>query len=123
MVFGAVCRGPLEAAPRERVKAAPQIDPTPMHTAFKAKFGPRGVLKCKASARDAPTVDPRFGKVGRQTIEDTGPLTKKRMETIDDETSNAVIDFIRRQAQAGKPFFCWWNGTRMHLYTHVRPEH
>jgi arylsulfatase A-like enzyme len=95
----------------------------PKDPAFKAKFGPRGVLKCKASDRDDPTVDPRFGKVGKQTIEDTGPLTKKRMETVDDETSNAAIDFIKRQTQAGKPFFCWWNGTRMHLYTHVRPEY
>ena len=64
-------------------------------------------------------MDPRFGKVGKQTIEDTGPLTKKRMETIDDETVNAAIDFMKR---AVAPFFLWWNGTRMHLYTHVRPE-
>lgn len=95
----------------------------PKDPAFRAKFGPRGVLKCRATDRDDPTVDPRFGKVGKQTIEDTGPLTRKRMETVDDETSNAAIDFIKRQAQAGKPFFCWWNGTRMHLYTHVRPEY
>jgi arylsulfatase A-like enzyme len=95
----------------------------PKDPAFKAQFGPRGVLKCAASDRDDATVDPRFGKVGRQTIQDTGPLTKKRMETIDDETCNAAIDFITRQAQAGKPFFLWWNGTRMHLYTHVRPEY
>jgi arylsulfatase len=95
----------------------------PKDPAFRQKFGPRGVLRCKASDRDDPTVDPRFGKVGKQTIEDTGPLTKKRMETIDDDTSNAAIDFIKRQAQANRPFFCWWNGTRMHLYTHVRPEY
>src|SRR6187431_2061525 len=61
----------------------------PKDPAFKAKFGPRGVLKSKATEREDPTVDPRFGKVGKQTIEDTGPLTKKRMETIDDDTSNA----------------------------------
>jgi len=101
----------------------PERPDYPKDPAFKAKFGPRGVLKCEASDRDDPTVDPRFGKVGRQTIQDTGPLTKKRMETIDDETSNAAIDFIKRQAQANRPFFCWWNGTRMHLYTHVRPEY
>ena len=81
------------------------------------------MLKCKATDKDDPTVDPRFGKVGKQTIEDTGPLTKKRMETVDDETSAAAIDFMKRQHHAGKPFFCWWNGTRMHLRTHVRPEH
>jgi arylsulfatase A-like enzyme len=95
----------------------------PKDPAFKAKFGPRGVLKCAVAATDDGTVDPRFGRVGRQTIQDTGPLTKKRMETIDDETNNAAIDFIQRQARANKPFFVWWNGTRMHLYTHVRPEY
>ena len=87
----------------------PEHPDYPKDPAFKAKFGPRGVLKCKATDRDDPTVDPRFGKVGKQTIEDTGPLTKKRMETIDDETTDAAIDFIKRQAQADKPFFCWWN--------------
>ena len=101
----------------------PEHPDYPKDPAFKAKFGPRGVLKCRPADRDDPTVDPRFGKVGKQTIEDTGPLTKKRMETVDDETSNAAIDFIKRQTQANKPFFCWWNGTRMHLYTHVRPEY
>jgi arylsulfatase len=55
-------------------------------------------------------------------IEDTGPLTKKRMETVDDETSDAAVDFIERQAKAGKPFLCWWNGTRMHFRTHVKKE-
>ena len=100
----------------------PEHPDYPKDPAFKARFGPRGVLRCKASDRDDPTVDPRFGKVGRQTIEDTGALTKKRMETIDDETSAAAIDFIKRQAQAGRPFFCWFNSTRMHLYTHVRPS-
>ena len=70
-----------------------------------------------------PTVDPRFGKIGKQTIEDTGALTKKRMETIDDETSAAAIDFMKRQQAAGKPFFVWFNSTRMHLRTHVRAEH
>ena len=81
------------------------------------------MLRCKASGKDDPTVDRRFGRVGRQTIEDTGPLTRKRMETIDDETSDAAIDFMRRQQAAGKPFFCWMNATRMHLRTHVAAEH
>jgi arylsulfatase A-like enzyme len=95
----------------------------PRDPAFRAKFGPRGVLRCKASDRDDPTVDPRFGKVGRQTIEDTGPLTRKRMETIDDETSAAAVEYIQRQARANQPFFCWFNATRMHFRTHVREEH
>ena len=101
----------------------PELPDYPKDPAYKAKFGPRGVLKCKATDRDDPTVDPRFGKIGRQTIEDTGALTKKRMETIDDETSAAAIDFMKRQQTAGKPFFCWFNGTRMHLRTHVRQSH
>ncbi len=98
----------------------PEDPDYPKDPAFKAKFGPRGVLRCKANDKDDPTVDPRFGVVGRQTIEDTGPLTRKRMETIDDETTDAAIDFIKRQVAANKPFFCWMNTTRMHLYTHVR---
>ena len=101
----------------------PELPDYPKDPAYRAKFGPRGVLKCKATDRDDPTVDPRFGKVGKQTIEDTGALTKKRMETIDDETSAAAIDFMKRQQAAGKPFFCWFNSTRMHLRTHVRAEH
>jgi arylsulfatase len=101
----------------------PELPDYPKDPAYLAKFGPRGVLKCKASDRDDPTVDPRFGKIGKQTIEDTGALTKKRMETIDDETSAAAIDFMKRQQSAGKPFFVWFNATRMHLRTHVRADH
>ena len=101
----------------------PELPDYPKDPAYLAKFGPRGVLKCKATDQDDPTVDPRFGKIGKQTIEDTGALTKKRMETIDDETSAAAIDYMKRQQAAGKPFFCWFNATRMHLRTHVRAEH
>jgi arylsulfatase len=101
----------------------PEHPDYPKDPRFKARYGPRGVLRCTATPEDDPTVDARFGRVGRQRIEDTGPLTRKRMETIDDETTRAAIDFMQRQARAGKPFFCWWNGTRMHLYTHVRPEY
>ena len=83
----------------------------PKNPEFRKKFGPRGVLKCKADGK------------GGQTIENSGPLTKKRMETIDDETVAASIDFIKRQKAAGQPFFVWWNGTRMHFRTHVKAEH
>ncbi|MFH6955993.1 arylsulfatase [Flavobacterium aquidurense] len=100
----------------------PELPDYPKDPAYLAKYGPRGVLKCTATTADDGTVDPRFGKIGKQRIEDTGPLTKKRMETVDDETSAAAIDFIKRQNAAGKPFFVWWNGTRMHLRTHVRAE-
>src|SRR3989440_3871642 len=95
----------------------------PKDPKFKAVMGPRGVLRTKATDKDDPTEQGRFGQVGRQTIEDSGPLTRKRMETIDDETSAAAMDFIERQVKAGKPFFCWMNSTRMHFRTHVRGEH
>jgi arylsulfatase A-like enzyme len=101
----------------------PELPDYPKDPAYAAKFSPRGVLKCRATDRDDPTVDPRFGRIGKQTIEDTGALTRKRMETIDDETSAAAIDFMKRQQTAGKPFFCWFNATRMHLRTHVRSGH
>jgi arylsulfatase A-like enzyme len=101
----------------------PELPDYPKNPAYLAKFGPRGVLLTKATSVDDPTVDPRFGKVGMQTIKDTGALTKKRMETIDDETSAAAIDFMKRQQAAGKPFFVWMNATRMHLRTHVREAH
>src|SRR5271155_3368201 len=100
----------------------PEDPDYPKDPRFIARFSPRGVLKCIATDTDDPTVDPRFGRVGKQKIEDTGPLTRKRMETIDDETTEAAIYFIQRQVKAGKPFFVWMNTTRMHLYTHVRPS-
>ena len=84
------------------------------------KFGPRGVLKCKASDRDDPTVDPAFGRVGKQTIENTGALDTKRMETIDEEFLAAAKDFINRQQKASKPWFCYFNSTRMHVFTHLK---
>jgi arylsulfatase A-like enzyme len=101
----------------------PELPDYPKDPAYRMKYGPRGVLRCKASDKDDPTVDRRFGKVGKQTIVDSGTLTRKRMETIDDETSDAAVDYMKRQVKAGKPFFCWYNSTRMHLRTHVRAEH
>jgi arylsulfatase A-like enzyme len=101
----------------------PEARTYPRDPKYREMFGPRGVLKCKATEKDDETVQPRWGKVGKQTIEDTGALTKKRMETIDDETTDAAVDFLKRQKDAGKPFFCWMNTTRMHLRTHVREEH
>jgi len=77
---------------------------------FREKFGPRGVIHSWAMPD------------GTQKIEDTGPLTKKRMETVDDETSDRAIAFIKEQHAAGKPWFVWWNGTRMHFRTHVKKE-
>ncbi len=73
---------------------------------FRETFGPRGVIKSSADG----------------SIEDTGPLTKKRMETVDDETVAAAVDFIKRAHEQGKPFYVWWSGTRMHFRTHVRDD-
>jgi len=100
----------------------PELADYPKDPAFRAKFGPRGVLDCKASATDDATVDPRFGKVGRQVCKDTGPLTKKRMETIDDDIAARAVDFIERQNKAGKPAFVWVNFTHMHFRTHTKAE-
>ena len=100
----------------------PEEHDYPKNPAFKAKYGPRGVLDCKASDKDDKTVDPRFGKVGKQVCEDTGPLTRKRMETIDDDIAARASDFIQRQVKADKPFFVWVNFTHMHLWTHTKPE-
>lgn len=84
---------------------------------------PRGVIRSWATdeVSDEPD-DPKWGPVGKQRIEDTGPLTKKRMETFDDETTTACIAFIERQHSAGTPFFVWMNMTHMHLRTHTKPE-
>ncbi len=99
----------------------PELPDYPKDPAFRAKYGPRGVMDCKASATDDPTIDPRFGKVGKQVCKDTGPLTKKRMETIDDDTANRAVDFLQRQTKAGKPIFLWVNFTHMHFRTHPKP--
>jgi len=88
----------------------PEHEDYPKNPEFRKKFGPRGVIHSWAQPG------------GKQKIEDTGPLTKKRMETVDDETSDRAIEFIREQHKAGKPWFVWWNGTRMHFRTHVKPE-
>jgi arylsulfatase len=100
----------------------PELPDYPKDPTFRAKFGPRGVLDCKASDKDDPTIDPRFGKVGKQVCRDTGPLTKARMVTIDDDIANRAVDFIKRQNSAGKPAFVWVNFTHMHFRTHTKPS-
>jgi arylsulfatase len=101
----------------------PENPDYPKNPEFKAKFGPRGVMKCTSTttASSQPD-DPRFGAWGRQNCKDTGPLTKKRMETVDYDVTDTAIDFIKRANAANKPFFVWWNSTRMHIWTHLRPE-
>ena len=80
------------------------------------------MLRCRATEEDDATEHPRWGRVGKQTIEDTGPLTRERMKTCDDEFVDAAVDFIRRQHDAATPFFCWVNTTHMHFRTHTKPE-
>lgn len=89
---------------------------------FRDTFGPRGVVHSWATDKDDPTEMPRWGRVGRQKIEDTGPLNRKRMETCDDEFVMAAKDFIQRQEAAGKPWFVWLNTTHMHVFTHTKPQ-
>jgi arylsulfatase len=88
----------------------PENPDYPKDPQFKERFGPRGVIHSWAQAD------------GTQKIEDTGPLTKKRMETVDEEVTDAALGFIEKAHDDGKPFFVWWNSTRMHIFTHLKPE-
>ena len=96
----------------------------PKNPAFLAKFGPRGVLKCKATTTEnSAAPDPRFGAWGKQTCEDTGPLTIERMKTADEEFLAVTLEDMDRSVKAGKPFFIWHNTTRMHIWTHLQPKY
>jgi arylsulfatase len=100
----------------------PELPEWPKTPGFDQRYRPRGVLDCVATNVDDRTDDGRFGPMGRQRCKDTGPLTRKRMPTVDDEFGARAKDFIRRSVKAGEPFFVWHNTSRMHLYTHLRPE-
>jgi len=80
------------------------------------------VMHCFSTDKDDPTDDPRFGKVGKQRCEDTGPLTIKRMETVDEEVTAGALGFMDKAAKSGKPFFVWWNSSRMHVFTHLKKD-
>ena len=101
----------------------PEDPQYPKAPEFKQRFGPRGALRCKATDKDDATVDPRFGKVDKQTIEDTGPVTRKRMETVDEEFLAGSLDFMERAVRGKKPFFLWHNSTRMHVWTRLSPKY
>jgi len=91
--------------------------------AYEKKFGTRGVIHSFATNTNDPTVDPRFGKVGKQKIDDTGPLTQERMKNFDGgEVIPMAEDFMKRAKDKGKPFFVWLNTSRMHLYTRLKDE-
>ena len=101
----------------------PENPDYPKNPSFLAQFGPRGVLKCVATTTtETAGADPRFGPWGKQKCEDTGPLTRKRMETIDEEFVKATQDFIDGAVRDKKPFFVWFNPTRMHIWTHLKPS-
>ncbi|WP_207308698.1 arylsulfatase [Marinobacter caseinilyticus] len=98
-----------------------QVD-YPKDPEFFRKFGTRGVLHTYATDVVDETVDPRFGKVGKQKIEDTGQLSRERMKTMDQEFMDASLEFIRRAKDDGQPFFVWFNPSRMHMYTRLSDE-
>ena len=100
----------------------PENEDYPKDPEFHSKFGPRGVLDCIATTKESKVNDPRFGPMGKQECTDTGPLTRKRMETADEEFLDKTSDFIKRAHKAGKPFLAWINTSRMHFYTHLKPE-
>lgn len=109
----------------------PYADDYPKTPGFLAKFGPRNILDTKASDVDDPTTDPRWGRVGKQTITDGGPLpphpgmdpkAKFNMENVDDEILRRSLDFMDRSKKENKPFFLWFNSTRMHVWTHLSPK-
>jgi len=97
----------------------PELPDYPKDAKFKEIFGPRGVLHCVATDKDDPTEQPRWGRIGKQEITDTGPLTKKRMETVDEEITAHALDWMEKQVKADKPFFLWYNSTACHLRTHL----
>jgi arylsulfatase len=85
--------------------------------------GPRNMVHSWATDKDDSTEMPRWGKIGKQRIEDAGPLYPKRMETVDDEIRDLAIDFMDKAKKDGKPFFVWLNPTRMHIVTHLSPKY
>lgn len=106
----------------------PYADDYPKSSNFLANFGPRNLLDTKATDVDDPTTDPRWGRVGKQIIKDGGPLpphpgmdpkAKFNMENVDDEILRRSLDFMDRSKKADKPFFLWYNSTRMHVWTHL----
>ena len=97
----------------------PENPDYPKDPAFKAKFGPRGVLDTVATTVDDPTEEPRWGRVGKQKIKDTGPLNTKRMETVEEDLLSRSLADIEKAHKAGKPFFLWHNSTRNHVWIHL----
>lgn len=101
----------------------PEQPDWPKDEGFTRRMLPRGTLDCVATEAETQGEDPRFGKWGKQRCTDTGPLTAKRMETVDEEFVDRTLRFIERSTKEGTPFFAYYNPTRMHVYTHLRANH
>jgi arylsulfatase A-like enzyme len=99
----------------------PESPDYPTDPAFFEQYGPRNILHSWASEEDDPTEDPRFGVVGKQVLADEGVLNTERMQTFDDETLAHTLHFINRAHENDEPFFVWFNSTRMHIHTHLKP--
>src|SRR5262249_13025361 len=97
--------------------------PAQKNPEYTKKFGPRGVLHTWATNIDDPTTAPTFGRVGKQKIQDTGPLTRKRMETIDAEALGETLKWLDKAGHGDKPFFCWFNSTAIHIWSHPNPKY
>jgi arylsulfatase len=100
----------------------PDYPPADKFPDFHSKYDPRNVMYSWATDEDDETVEPRWGKIGKQKFKDTGKLDTERIKSFDDECLDASLDFIERQAKADKPFFVWHNTTRMHAYTQIKDE-
>jgi arylsulfatase len=97
--------------------------PGQKHPEYKEKFGPRGALHAYATDTDDPTTDPKFGRVGKQKIEDTGPLNRKRMVTFDREVTDETLKWMDKVGKGDKPFFLWYNSTAIHIWSHPNPKY
>lgn len=100
----------------------PELGDWPKDTAFNRRLQPRGLLDTRASDQNNPAVDPRFGRVGQQVSHDTGALTRKRMETVDEEFLARTNEFIPRATSNKRPFFLWFAPSRMHIHARLEPE-
>ncbi|MGA2226463.1 MAG: arylsulfatase [Syntrophobacteraceae bacterium] len=97
--------------------------PGQKNPAYKERFAPRDVLHTWATDVDDQTTDPKFGKVGKQKIEKTGPLTRKRMETFDGEVLDATLKYLDKAGKGDKPFFVWFNSTAIHIWSHPQKKY
>jgi len=101
-----------------------QLDyPGQKNPAYQKKYAPRGVMHTWATQTDDPTTDPVFGRVGKQRIENTGPLTRKRMETFDAEVLEHTLTWLDKNGKGDKPFFCWFNTTAIHIWSHPQNKY